>query len=78
MSILQPGQLSRSARLKVIPILGIWPLRSILREDPDVVLVGEMRDFETISQALTIAETGTSGPGHVAYQLSLSDSGSYH
>lgn len=33
-------------------------LRSILREDPDVVLIGEMRDFETISQALTIAETG--------------------
>lgn len=33
-------------------------LRSILREDPDVVLVGEMRDFETISSALTIAETG--------------------
>ena len=33
-------------------------LRSILREDPNVVLVGEMRDFETISQALTIAETG--------------------
>lgn len=33
-------------------------LRSVLREDPDVVLVGEMRDFETISQALTVAETG--------------------
>lgn len=33
-------------------------LRSILREDPDVVLVGEMRDFETIAAALTIAETG--------------------
>lgn len=33
-------------------------LRSILREDPDVVLIGEMRDFETISLALTIAETG--------------------
>ncbi|WKZ25726.1 MAG: type IV pilus twitching motility protein PilT [bacterium] len=33
-------------------------LRSVLREDPDVVLVGEMRDFETISAALTIAETG--------------------
>lgn len=33
-------------------------LRSVLREDPDVVLVGEMRDFETISSALTIAETG--------------------
>jgi twitching motility protein PilT len=33
-------------------------LRSILRQDPDVVLVGEMRDLETISAALTIAETG--------------------
>ena len=37
-----------------------WPtaLRSALREDPDVVLVGEMRDFETIAAAITIAETG--------------------
>jgi twitching motility protein PilT len=33
-------------------------LRSALREDPDVVLVGEMRDLESISAALTIAETG--------------------
>jgi twitching motility protein PilT len=33
-------------------------LKSILREDPDVVLIGEMRDYETISAALTIAETG--------------------
>jgi twitching motility protein PilT len=33
-------------------------LRSILREDPDVVLIGEMRDFETIGAAITIAETG--------------------
>jgi len=33
-------------------------LRSALREDPDVVLVGEMRDMETIEAALTIAETG--------------------
>jgi twitching motility protein PilT len=33
-------------------------LRSALREDPDVVLVGEMRDMETIEGALTIAETG--------------------
>lgn len=33
-------------------------LRSVLREDPDVVLVGEMRDFETIEAALTVAETG--------------------
>ncbi|RLE58299.1 MAG: type IV pili twitching motility protein PilT, partial [Thermoprotei archaeon] len=33
-------------------------LRSVLREDPNVVLVGEMRDYDTISAALTIAETG--------------------
>lgn len=33
-------------------------LRSSLREDPDVVLIGEMRDLETISSAITIAETG--------------------
>lgn len=33
-------------------------LRSILRQDPDVVLIGEMRDYETIQSALTIAETG--------------------
>lgn len=33
-------------------------LRSCLREDPDVVLVGEMRDYETIAAALTVAETG--------------------
>ncbi len=33
-------------------------LRSILREDPNVVLIGEMRDYETIASALTIAETG--------------------
>src|SRR5579863_973646 len=33
-------------------------LRSVLREDPDVLLVGEMRDLESISAALTIAETG--------------------
>lgn len=33
-------------------------LRSTLREDPDIILVGEMRDYETISAALTAAETG--------------------
>ncbi|MFC1649746.1 type IV pilus twitching motility protein PilT [Patescibacteria group bacterium] len=33
-------------------------LRSVLREDPDVVLVGEMRDYDTISSAITVAETG--------------------
>lgn len=33
-------------------------LRAALRQDPDIILVGEMRDFETISIALTAAETG--------------------
>ncbi len=33
-------------------------LKSILRQDPDVVLIGEMRDLETIAAAITIAETG--------------------
>ncbi|MDO8587693.1 MAG: type IV pilus twitching motility protein PilT [Armatimonadota bacterium] len=33
-------------------------LRAVLREDPDVILVGEMRDLDTISAALTLAETG--------------------
>ncbi len=33
-------------------------LRAILRQDPDVVLIGEMRDLETIAAAITIAETG--------------------
>ena len=33
-------------------------MRSALREDPDVVLIGEMRDLETIASAITVAETG--------------------
>ncbi len=33
-------------------------LRSVLREDPDVVLIGEMRDLDTIQAAITVAETG--------------------
>jgi len=33
-------------------------LRSVLREDPNVILIGEMRDYETIGAALTAAETG--------------------
>ncbi|MCL6520693.1 MAG: type IV pilus twitching motility protein PilT [Armatimonadetes bacterium] len=33
-------------------------LRAVLREDPDVILIGEMRDLETIASALTLAETG--------------------
>src|SRR4029077_17109245 len=43
-------------------------LRSALREDPDIVLVGEMRDLETIRLALTAAETGhlAFGPLHTS------------
>ena len=33
-------------------------LKHVLRQDPDIILVGEMRDLETISVALTAAETG--------------------
>ncbi|HEX2703886.1 MAG TPA: ATPase, T2SS/T4P/T4SS family, partial [Solirubrobacteraceae bacterium] len=33
-------------------------MRAALREDPDVILVGEMRDLETIQAAITLAETG--------------------
>ncbi|QQG43931.1 MAG: PilT/PilU family type 4a pilus ATPase [Candidatus Roizmanbacteria bacterium] len=33
-------------------------LKSVLREDPDIILIGEMRDYDTIQAALTIAETG--------------------
>ena len=33
-------------------------LRGALREDPDIILLGEMRDYETVSAALTAAETG--------------------
>jgi twitching motility protein PilT len=33
-------------------------LRAVLREDPDVILIGEMRDLDTINTALTLAETG--------------------
>lgn len=33
-------------------------LRAVLREDPDIILIGEMRDLETIATALTLAETG--------------------
>jgi twitching motility protein PilT len=33
-------------------------LRHVLREDPDIVLIGEMRDLETVASAMTVAETG--------------------
>lgn len=44
-------------------------LRSALREDPDVILVGEMRDIETIRLALTAAETGHLVFWNIAYQF---------
>ena len=43
-------------------------LKYILRQDPDVVLIGEMRDLETIEAALTVAETGTPRVRHPAHQ----------
>jgi twitching motility protein PilT len=47
-------------------------LRHVLRQDPDVILIGEMRDLETASAALTIAETGhlvlTTGHAPSSYQ----------
>ena len=47
-------------------------LRVVLREDPDVVLIGEMRDLETIEAALRIAETGHLTFAHAAHQLGAS------
>ena len=41
-----------------MPIGFAAALRGALRQDPDVILLGEMRDLETISTALTAAETG--------------------
>ena len=42
-------------------------LRRALRMDPDVILVGEMRDLETIHAAITAAETGPHGVRHAAH-----------
>ena len=43
-------------------------LKAALREDPDVILVGELRDLETIGMALTAAETGHLVFGTLAYK----------
>jgi twitching motility protein PilT len=48
-------------------------LRSSLRQDPDVVLIGEMRDLETIASAITIAETGHLVFATLTHQLSRSE-----
>ena len=53
-------------------------LKYILRQDPDVVLVGEMRDLETIEAALTIAETGHLVLRHAAHQLARADHQPHH
>jgi twitching motility protein PilT len=49
---------SISARWDAIPTASPAALKAALREDPDVILIGEMRDRETVSLALTAAETG--------------------
>ena len=53
-------------------------LRAALREDPDVVLIGEMRDLETIESALRIAETGHLDVRHAAHQLGVFDHQPHH
>ncbi len=53
-------------------------LRHVLRQDPDVILIGEMRDLETISAALTAAETGHLVLGHAAYDQCGANDRSHH
>ena len=53
-------------------------LRSALREDPDVILVGEMRDLETISLAITAAETGPPRVRHAAHLERAEDRRPHH
>ena len=48
-------------------------LRAALRQDPDVILVGEMRDLETISTAITAAETGHLVLGYFTYEQCCDD-----
>ena len=49
-----------------------------LRQDPDVILVGEMRDFETIETALTAAETGHLVMSHAAHARRHRDHQPHH
>ena len=53
-------------------------LRAALREDPDYILVGEMRDLETIRLALTAAETGHLVFAHAAHELGGEDDRPHH
>ena len=50
----------------------------VLRQDPDVILIGEMRDLETISTALTAAETGPPGLRDAAHAGRAADDRSHH
>ena len=53
-------------------------LRRVLRQDPDVILVGELRDLETISMALTAAETGPPRLRHPAHPGRPADHRPHH
>ena len=53
-------------------------LKAALRQDPDVILVGEMRDLETISTALTAAETGPPRVRHPAHAGQRADDRPHH
>ena len=53
-------------------------LRAALREDPDIVLIGELRDLETIESALRIAETGHLDVRDAAHQLGGADDQPHH
>ena len=53
-------------------------LISALRQDPNVICIGEMRDLETIGTALTAAETRPSGDQHPAHPERLADHGPHH
>jgi len=50
-------------------------LRAALREDPDVVMLGEMRDLASISAALTLARNGAFGSNDFAYEVSSRNRG---
>ncbi len=53
-------------------------VRAAMREDPDVILVGELRDAETISMAMTAAETGHPRARHAAYDRRREDHRPHH
>ena len=53
-------------------------LRAALREDPDIVLVGEMRDLETVAIAIETAETGPPGLRHAAHLHRAVHGGPHH